>query len=269
MRIAIVCSSKDTASANMAEWMIKENGFDEKERGTFVLEKEDITLYRIDELPWTYDVADSLGADLVVFLSQHASSEGIPALTAHSLGNWNDENKFGGRPNMLAAAAPVPMLSALKHLGKIDGGIRETYEATHHGPFLNTPCFFMEMGGSSETVADKELARRVAGSAFETVLEIADDGVEYSKIAIGIGGGHYPAKFSALASGRGYAFSYIMPKYGLRRSDGSANLSMLEQAIEKTKDLELAVIEWKGVDAVTRNGVISMLDEKGVEYERA
>ena len=269
MCISIICSLKDRASANMADSIIKEYGLEERGNGVFSYPDESIKLHLIEEFPWAYEGADSIASDLIFFLSQHSSKENIPALTTHSMGNWNDENKFGGRPNQLSAPAPAPMLSSLRHLGVVQTGIKETYEATHHGPLLNTPALFMEMGGDESTIENKELAGRVGKAAFESILEIIDKEVDYSKVALGIGGGHYPSKFSALATGRGYAFSYIMPKYAVRRADGRVNLEMLDQAIMKSKDLDLAVIEWKGLDAATRNEVLKSLEEHGIEYERA
>lgn len=268
MRIAIACSSDDPASSNMADHIIREYGLDSVSLGLFVYGKQEIVLQRIDKPLWSYEHADSLNVDMILFLSQHQSAEGIPALTVHSMGNWSVENAYGGEPQALSAAAPGPMLSAFRLLKSIESTVGKTYEATHHGPCLKTPAFFMEMGGNRSTIENKDLAALVGSRAFETALEILDGKAEYGKIAIGIGGGHYPSKFSALATGRGYAFSYIMPKYAIRRKDGNLDLSMLRKAIEMTKDIDIAVIEWKSLDSATRKEVLSMLDGQGLEFER-
>ncbi len=268
MRIAIACSSDDPASSNMADHIVREYDLDSVSPGLFVYGKREIVLQRIDKPLWSYEHADSLNVDMIIFLSQHQSTAGIPALTVHSMGNWGIENTYGGEPHALSAAAPAPMLSALRLLNSIESSVGKTYEATHHGPCLKTPAFFMEMGGNRSTIENKDLAALVGSRAFETALEILDGKAEYEKTAIGIGGGHYPSKFSALAVGREYAFSYIMPKYAIRRKDGNTDLGMLKKAIEMTKDLDIAVIEWKSLDSATKKEVLSMLDGQGIESEK-
>lgn len=268
MRIGIIYSAKDPAATNMAGWLEKEHGLLSSDPSSTSHEKGRIRLHRIETQSWSYDGADSLGDDLIIFLSKHESAGEVPALTVHSMGNWGSENKLGGKPHMLSASAPLQMLSALRHLNGLELSIEKTYEATHHGPLLNTPAFFMEMGGNSETINSKEIAREASRAVFETVLEVAEREVDYAKVVIGIGCGHYPGKFSRLALEKGYAFSYIMPKYAIRNGDGSDNLQMLAQAVEKTRAPELAVIEWKSLNSATRSQVLSTLSDLGLEHER-
>ncbi|MEM3839110.1 MAG: D-aminoacyl-tRNA deacylase [Candidatus Micrarchaeaceae archaeon] len=265
----MLCSSKDTASSNMANHLIESHNFSSHGPGRFECIGEGISLQIVDKYLWEYQEADLTGADIIYFLSQHHSSEGIPALTVHSTGNWNEENKFGGKASTLSAAAPVAMLSALRNLGKTGYGIGSTYEATHHGPCLETPSLFAEMGGNEETISDRKLAELAAERIFESAIEIRERRAEFRAIAIGIGGGHYPYKFSAMANAKGYAFSYIMPKYAIRNKAGSVNLEMLSQAVLKTKSLDIAVIDWKGLDSTSRKDVIAELGRQGIDYVKA
>ena len=268
MRIGIVCSRKDTASAMMAEHIINEYGLGERGGKSGSYGSGDITLYMVDQALWACDGADSLKMDLLFFASRHSSAGGVPALTVHSMGNWGKENRLGGMPKELSAAAPVPMLSAFRQMNGIETGIERVYEATHHGPLLRTPALFAEMGGTAEAAADGALAANAGSAVYNAALETAAGAADYQKIAIGIGGGHYPGMFSRLALERGYAFSYIMPKYAMHNSDGTGNLDMVGQAVERTKNLDVAVIDWKGLTGETRAGVVTALNGCGVEYER-
>ena len=107
--------------------------------------------------------------DEVVFLSRHGSSKGIPAFTVHAEGNWSEDVHLGGRPKELSVASPIRMLQMLCSLNSLnDVGIEVTYEATHHGPFLDRPSLFVELGGSDGTISSKRhaelLSEAVAGS---------------------------------------------------------------------------------------------------------
>ncbi len=291
MRVGLICSVNDTASSNMAEWMIKEYDFEERSGNTEIdRDREEgrgrgdeegpgrvapvryvadgIDLYMTQEELVRYRDADSLGLDLAIFLSKHQSASGTPALTAHPVGNWGAENRFGGEPRALSVAAPVPMLSALRHLDSAEAGIEKTYEATHHGPLLKTPSMFMESGGNADTIADKAIAQMVGRAAMETALEARSGGIEYGKVAIGIGCGHYPSRFTRLALRKGYAFSHMMPRHALHNPDGSTNLAMLGQAVEMTEgEVEAAVVEWKDIDPGMKAQLLSALEELGLDHE--
>ncbi len=271
MKIGIISSLNDQASGAMADYIITEHGFEEKMHGDALFyESEGISLYRIPEEPWRYDHADRLELDLIYFISRHSSASAVPALTVHSAGNWNMENQVGGMPKRLSAAAPLPMLSAFRQLSGIKIGIQKVYEATHHGPLLKTPSLFLEMGGTESTVADVELAEMAGEAAYNSVLESRSGDIDCAKVAIGIGSGHYPERFSRMAIEDGYAFSYIMPKYAIYNDDGSDNLDMLQQAVVMSnKEPDVAVIDWKALNAATRTKVLAALNDLGLDWEKA
>ncbi len=268
----MISSVKDVASSNMARYIVKEYGFSETEIKVDHVKEAfsigNLSLFIIDTESWKFTGADELRVNLAIFLSKHKSAKGIPALTTHSLGNWNDRNELGGKPHMLSASAPEQMLMMLRRLNGIDADMEKVYEATHHGPLLNVPSFFAELGGSDDIINNNELAERVGSAAYETALDIADGKTDSEKIVIGIGSNHYPEKFSKLAKEKGYAFSYMFPKYAMFNQDGSGNFHMISQAIEKTKDLDLAVIEWKSLNVAARNEVLKSLNDAGVDHEK-
>ncbi|MDE1868593.1 MAG: D-aminoacyl-tRNA deacylase [Candidatus Micrarchaeota archaeon] len=202
-----------------------------------------------------------LDTDLIIFLSRHASEKGTASFTTHSLGNWSGEAKFGGRAKCLSVSSPETMANVLRALERSNTTeIPVTYEATHHGPLLDTPSLFVELGGNGSVLSDRKLAGIVAKSVSDALAAKA----EYSKIAIGIGGTHYPDKFTKLALEGRYAFSHIMSRHYVE------NVDMIEDAVERSdKRAEIAVIEWKSIKAADRYKVIGKLNDLGIEYERA
>jgi len=266
--IGLIFSESDPASRNMAERLIEGCGFEEaKVAGKECWKKGHAALFKTEAPLITSEWADSLGLEVIYFLSKHKSEQGVAALTTHSLGNWTSEAKLGGLPLELSFAAPVEMLGILKAIERISiTGFEKTYEATHHGPLLKTPSLFVELGGDEASIGNKKVAERLADAMDSAMFA---DKADLSKVVMGIGGTHYPKKFTALALEKGYAFSHIMPRYSILNSDGTDNLALLEQALTRSKLApESAVIEWKSVNANIKERVLNKLGEIGLEYER-
>lgn len=264
--IGIVYSTKDEVSASAARAIISEYGLENK-GGSFANDR--IAVKEIETELTCAEKADSFGFEVIFFLSKHSSAKGIPAFTTHATGNWAGKAELGGKPKELSTAAPASMLAVLASFGKLDVRIEKGYEATHHGPLLKTPSLFVELGGNDETRSNMELQRKLAVAAYESATLTADKEVDMAKVVIGIGGNHYPSKFSKLAMEKGYAFSHIMPKYAIMNDDSSDNLDMLEQTLARSANApEAAVLEWKSVNSVVRNKILSRLNEIGLDYEK-
>src|SRR6266581_6409430 len=111
-------------------------------------------LYR-DHLDRDLEGAFGERADLVVYLSKHKSESERPSLTVHPIGN-PAAAEFGGQPETLVPSAPRWMTAALRGLRKEAKGLpyNVTFEATHHGPYLTTPTFYIEQGSTETEWAD-------------------------------------------------------------------------------------------------------------------
>ena len=263
--IGVLYSILDIASVNMANYLEKEHGFEEIDEGSTCAYSNKACIVKTSRSLLELNELDRYNFELIYFLSKHSSAKGIAAFTTHPTGNWTKEAKLGGKPYEISYSAPLEMLSILKEFKKSNNyGLEVSYEATHHGPLLKTPSLFVEVGGNEDTVGNKDYAK-VAGEAVYN--SIYNDGVEFSKVVIGIGNTHYPAKFSELALNKGYAFAHMLPKHSIEGNGD--NLFMLEQAVKRTKnDVEIAVIDWKSLNSETRTKVISKLNELGIDYER-
>jgi D-aminoacyl-tRNA deacylase len=259
--MTVVCSRGDPVAASVAKLLVSLDRFEAHEpiNGNPCLQSERLRLLEIQDRHIDADwISECLDADLVVFPSSHFSSSGVGSFTTHAEGNWSDIAKFGGRPKALSVAAPRSMLKILRFLEKNSGGIGVSYEATHHGPFLDIPSLFVEVGGDNEIKSEKNI-RIVADSVMALVND--DEDAVFESVAIGIGGGHYPGRFTKLALSGKYAFSHIMSKHY------AGNVDMLEQAFSRSiPKAEVAVVEWKGIKSGERQKVMTRLDELGIRY---
>ena len=197
--------------------------------------------------------------DIICFPYSHSSSKGIASFTTHSLGNFKDDPELGGLPKTLVDAAPLEMLSFLHTIYKKDVPIDRVYEATHHGPFVNKPSFFIELGGNSETISNTDYIKNM----IDAFIESLDNRINSYTIVVGIGGMHYASTFTKLAITKNYAFSFIVSKYNVQYLDEN----LIRQLVAKSKGLEKFVIEKKSLNATDRNRVLSLIEEEGFSYE--
>ena len=244
----IVYTTTDTVSMNAGSYLESKR----QNNGSIKITVTDTSLLDFS--------CDADAKDPIIFLSKHVSSKNIRSFTVHSEGNWASEAKLGGKPNELSTAAPIPMFSVLKRMkSAAPKDMNVTYEATHHGPLLNVPSFFAEVGGDETTIKNKELAEFLADS----VLEAIENPESPRKVVVGIGGNHYASKFTKLAIENDYAFSHIMPRYYVSETN------VLRQAFERSvPKAESAVIEWKTLNSAERLNVLNELKKLGIEYEK-
>lgn len=260
--ILIAYTTGNITSANIGNalrQMLDLNDAEELEKMKLFSSKE-VSIIELEEPTIHADYLQHvMHSDLIIIAERHTSAKGVASFATHAEGNWSASAELGGKPKMLSVAAPRAMLSVLSELNRHKtAAIEVTYEATHHGPLLDTPSLFVEVGGNDQALKSKELAHTLA-SAISYVVEKEEP--EYDKIALGIGGTHYPARFTALALQGKYAFSHIMPAYH------ASEYEMLVSAAQRSDPKpEVAIIEWKSIKAHQRNQIIGVLEEIGMEH---
>lgn len=196
-----------------------------------------------------------------VFLSKHRSDTGIPALTCHCTGNF-DSNPYGGNPREIGIAYPSFQKSYVKSLAKFRAqvpGYEIVIEATHHGPTsLKKPLLFVELGSSEKQWDDGNAAKVVC----RAVLEVIQAGPgRCSKAAIGLGGTHYPEKFTRLLLNSEYGLAAVASKHNLKFIDEE----MLEQMRSKTVErVTTIILDGKGLGA-ERERIAALADNSGLE----
>ncbi len=160
--------------------------------------------------------------------SVHRSEQNLTCLTVHPLGNLGPRAELGGRARRVVPADPRSMAAALHGLseGGAAAGFPATYEATHHGPELGLPAFFVEIGYgrlSEHPAAAVEVLAR-------TVSELEPD--PRDRVALGVGGGHYAPHFTELALRRHWAFGHLVSRHALEDLDGPTARSAYERSGE-------------------------------------
>ena len=151
----------------------------------------------------------------LLFPSIHRSEMNVPCLTVHPLGNPGPRAEVGGRPRTVVPTDPRRMAAALRLLddGALGIGMRATFEATHHGPALELPAFFVEIGYGGSPGPPDAAVRLLA----QTIAEIEPDPSD--RVAMGVGGGHYVPHFSELALRRRWAFGHLISRHALVEVD--------------------------------------------------
>lgn len=148
----------------------------------------------------------------IVFLSKHKSESGRPTLTVHPLGNYRDA-ALGGKPATLTPVAAPEFTHMLRCLASAKTNAafpaEVSYEVTHHGPLLETPAFFVELGSSDPQWQDPA-GHAVLADAVTRFLETKPD--EFP-IMIGLGGGHYGPRFTDAALTKQVHFAHLLPSY--------------------------------------------------------
>ncbi|WP_455393339.1 D-aminoacyl-tRNA deacylase [[Eubacterium] cellulosolvens] len=182
----------------------------------------------------------------VVFASKHKSASGLRTLTVHPVGNFG-EAEYGGRSQELVPAAPQLMTAAYRIMYKrakennLDH--RVTFEATHHGPYLETPSFFIEIGSDESAWGDKTAARVLAGTIMEFIEGQVEEQSKNYPVAVGVGGGHYAPRHSDVARKKQISFGHIIPSYAL---EGITD-RVLNRAVERTKGATLVYFHRKAI----------------------
>ncbi|HKR73364.1 MAG TPA: D-aminoacyl-tRNA deacylase [Candidatus Nitrosocosmicus sp.] len=270
MKYLFITSSKDRASCTMRDYLLEFEGYyqstisylskysyknvkksiDKKESPAIEYKIFKSNKYtKIDLLDFDSELInltnlDNLGIDdcFSIFLSRHSSNSKIPTLTSHFTGNFSSNNSLGGNPFELGISYPTFQKEYMKKLFQMKQHIQHydlTIEATHHGPTASSnPLIFIEIGSSEEEWQNKTTASAVCKCLLKTIIE--DDNhhpKKESKIAIGVGGNHYPQKFNELILFSDVAFASIASKYNLKFVDERMLKQMKTRSIEEVTDI--------------------------------
>jgi len=250
MRIALVNSQQDKAGLNIRhhiESLLREGtGWQRPAYSYEFFDTEERLIHagRIDR---------GMDADLIIFLSRHASVNPVPVLTVHVTGNYRAA-ELGGEPGTLTPAHPAMMQAVLRSLARhCPEGYQVAYEVTHHGPTgLSLPSFFVEIGSTEKEWTDPVAGRAVAESVLSAIP------VKTIPL-IGFGGTHYAVRETDLALSTRGAFGHIAHT----REMSSISLQMVRQMQEQSGAVA-AYIDRKALNREDLNRLLSMLDELAI-----
>lgn len=154
--------------------------------------------------------------DAVLFASKHRAESGKPALTVHPIGNYGAAD-FGGAPGRLVPTPPLVVSRVLRRLHAEAQGTRHqaTLEATHHGPYLESPACFVEIGTDEAAWTDPRLGAKVARAILAAAEPSAGDA---APVLVWLGGSHYAPRAGDLVKQSRLNVGHVVPAYALDRS---------------------------------------------------
>lgn len=272
--ILIIASSKDVASLNIAEQILKHYSFGkttEKFQGnpTYIAEVNGRNVKLVilkEELVYAQNITEFFAnPELIIFISRHSSLSGTPTLSVHTPGNLS-EAELGGLPRRVSVSPANTMRDALMALKQLKEEMQlnyeVSYECTHHGPSLNVPTMFAELGSSPKQWNDLKAAEVVAHAVMKAVSKF---GESKATGVLGVGGPHYNRRFTRIALENQIAFGHMIPKYAVP----SIDVEILGQCVDKTLEkVEYAVLDWKGIKSEHKSKLTGMLKEIDIPFKK-
>ncbi len=290
MNIAIISSLEDKASVNIKENLINNFGF-VKSEGQFdnndvyqsILDDKNIKLYTINsKLIFSEDLDKKIDANLFIFISRHSAKDERKSLTVHVTGNFG-KAEFGGKDRELCTAYCAFMKGILIELDKNsqNSEFEATMEATHHGPYLEKPVLFVEIGSSEKEWEDREAGSIVAKSMINAMKKNNNDNnnesinknfneqnnnknTNYESVFV-IGGSHYNHAANKVMLKSNLAVGHICAKYNLENLDETLIKKAMEKAVPKSK---FVLLDWKGLGK-EKQRILEILERNNIEFKRS
>jgi D-aminoacyl-tRNA deacylase len=271
MMILLAASTKDAASMNIRQQIIQHYDFErlsERFHDNSIFQKTiSATEVRIvtlnEELILFQEIEKFFTPELFIYLSRHKSKSRRPTLSVHTPGNFTTAEK-GGIDRKISIAPSYAMKCALLEMNRRAGvslPYEISYECTHHGPSLDTPAMFIELGSSESEWKDIKAAEALAHATIAALSQTPEDAI----VAIGIGGPHYSKKFTKLALTGPYAFGHIIPKYLV----SSVDSSLLTQCLERTVEhVDAILLDWKGIKGADKHSLVEVVQNIGIDVEK-
>ena len=278
-KIAIIASLKDSAGVNIRNNLIglfnpEKTGEKFDNNDVFDHNKipdKNIKLYLTnDELIFSENIDKRIDADFLIFASRHRSKENKPSFTVHPIGNWNKAD-FGGKEKALCPSSAFLLKSLFIELNKNsflfskETNFQVTMEATHHGPYVEKPAVFVEIGSTDKEWEDSQNGEIIARTIMNALEMFKVPEHENGWVsALLLGGGHYAQAGNKAMLSTNYAIGHICPKYLLEH----ITEDILLQAVERiTPKPSVILLDWKGLGQCKQK-ISALLDNTGMRYER-
>ena len=278
-KIAIITSASDAAGASIKAQLLRNYGFEKASGEDFdgfdvyslPIEDCEARLFTIAGESTRYERIDErIAAGMFVFATRHFSKAGIPALTTHSVGNWS-RAELGGKDQTICHTSPSLLKLFLQNLAAVakseDYTGEVVQESTHHGPYLEKPAVFIEVGSTEQQWKDAHLASMVADSLIGGLGDysvLGEHGEKHEPV-VALGGPHYASNLRKLMLDSQYAIGHICPKHHLQ----SLTPELLRQAMDSCFPQKAAAValDWKGL-GTEKQRIMQILEGNCIEYFR-
>jgi D-aminoacyl-tRNA deacylase len=253
-KFLIIGSKKDSASRNIIMHLMEFGRFDFHIIDGEMLDEKNLNQEKISKY------------DLIIFASKHSSKKKEKTLSVHSPGNWK-EVWGGGLPNRISPASAQFNKHLFQKLKKYQEEFQLKYkvtlECTHHGPLIDRPSVFIEIGSQEEQWKDRRAGFCVAKAIKEAIETWKEN--PYEEIGIGIGGPHYCPSFNKLQLNSNVGISHIIPKYVAPITE-----EMILEALNNTiEEVDFAILDWKGLGKKEeRDKVIEILEKNYIHWKK-
>jgi len=279
MSVVIISSLQDPASKNIKQLLLEKstwdpiNSFDNnpvflssKIKDVYIVTIGDRKIFR-ENIDKEIEKKLKIKPKKIIFISRHTSSMKKPTLTVHPIGNYG-EAQFGGKPKTLVKSAPQLMTNLLRLIKKnfrlTNLDYQVCFEVTHHGPYLETPTLFTEIGSTEKEWNNKEAAKIIAQSILD-LLEIYRSetyDLNENPVLLGIGGGHYAPRFTDVIFEKKAAFGHMIPSYQINA--GNIDDYILEKTIVATPNLKGVYIHRKALKKSQVTGYKNWFENRGI-----
>jgi len=262
----LVCCEADIPSVNMKTQLLKKRDWEDigaygrdsfiRNEGTVMMTTPDLHI-RLEDLDKR--VADAgLKIGEVIFMSRHSATSGEASLTVHPIGNFR-ENRFGGKERTLVRSNPALMTDALRRIARYNdlNDFRVCFEVTHHGPWLDKPTFFIEIGSDERNWGNE----RAAEILSEVILDMGPNDYD---TAVGVAGGHYAPRFTEVAMGFGINFGHMLPNYHIEGSGDEDLVRMVRDACAAS-DTRLVYVHRKSLKGPEEKRISELIRSAGYE----
>ena len=252
----IVASKKDLAGVNITTQLSQFGKYDFHLVEEEIIQTENLDLEKINK------------NDFIIFASCHKSEKKEKSLLIHTPGNWRGAEQ-GGEDKKICKTSALFSKFLFERLHEIAKehkleNYNLTMEATHHGPLIDKPCLFIEIGSTEIEWKDNRAGFILAKAIHKSIQDFKEN--EYHEIAFAIGGPHYCPNFNRIQLKSNVAISHMIPQYMLPLTD-----EMVKEAVDKTEEeIDFALLDWKGLgNAESRKQITDMLDKYYVRYKKA
>ena len=262
MTVLIVSSTEDPASENIKKGLLNQSSWEEVDsfyKNTVYrhCKMKDVVIVTINDRTTRHEMLDKeveeklgIRPKQAIYITRHLSKTGEPTLTTHPIGNYG-EAQFGGKTRTLSKSSPRLMTQLLRIIKKNTEQTKLSYqvcfEVTHHGPYMNIPTLFAEVGSTEKEWEKQDPANVISKSVLELLdsYHYEEDLPSDIPVLIGVGGGHYAPRFTDIVFEKKVAFGHMIPTYQIKT--GNIDDDMFEKTLNETPNVEAVYIHRKSL----------------------